>query len=66
MEYEKSCRDPVIAAALEYESATLDALATLDGTDGDAQIIACLRFVDAMPLRRVSASMRNWGYARVA
>jgi hypothetical protein len=40
--------DPVIAAALEYESATLDALRALDGTDGDAQLAACLRFVDAL------------------
>jgi hypothetical protein len=48
MEYEKSRRDPVIAAALEYESATLDALRALDGTDSEAQIAACVRFVDAM------------------
>jgi hypothetical protein len=41
-------RDPVIAAALEYESATLDALETLTGTDSEAQIAACVRFVDAM------------------
>jgi hypothetical protein len=40
--------NPVIAAALEYESATLDALRALDGTDGDAQIAACLRFADAL------------------
>jgi hypothetical protein len=33
---------------LEYESATLDALRTLDGTDGEAQIAACLRFTDAL------------------
>jgi hypothetical protein len=48
MEYEKSRRDPVIAAALEYESATLDALRALDGTDSEAQIAACLRFTDAL------------------
>jgi hypothetical protein len=48
MEYEKSRRDPVIAAALEYESATLDALRALGGTDSEAQIAACVRFVDAM------------------
>ena len=40
--------DSVIAAALEYESATLDALRALNGTDGDAQLAACLRFVDAL------------------
>jgi hypothetical protein len=40
--------DSVIAAALEYESATVDALRALDGTDGDAQLAACLRFVDAL------------------
>jgi hypothetical protein len=44
----KQSRDPVIAAALEYESATLDALRTLDGTDSEAQIAACVRFVDAL------------------
>jgi hypothetical protein len=44
----KQSRDPVIATALEYESATLDALRTLDGTDSEAQIAACVRFVDAM------------------
>jgi hypothetical protein len=38
----------LIAAALQYESATLDALATLDGTDSEAQITACVRFVEAM------------------
>jgi hypothetical protein len=48
MEYEKSRRNPVIAMALEYESATLDALEALDGTDSEAQIAACVRFVDAM------------------
>jgi hypothetical protein len=44
----KKSRDPVIAAALEYERATLDALETLDGTDREAQIAACVRFVQAM------------------
>jgi len=44
----KKSRDPVIAAALEYESATLDALRALNGTDGEAQIVACLRFTDAL------------------
>jgi hypothetical protein len=44
----KKSRDPMIAAALEYESATLDALRTLDGTDSEAQIVACLRFSDAL------------------
>ena len=48
MEYEKSRRNPVIAAALEYESATLDALRALNGTDSEAQIAACLRFTDAL------------------
>ena len=44
----KEPRDPVIAAALQYESATLDALRALDGTDSEAQIAACVRFVDAL------------------
>ena len=44
----KKCRDPVIATALEYEGATLDALRALDGTDSEAQIAACLRFSDAL------------------
>jgi hypothetical protein len=44
----RTTRDPVIATALEYESATLDALRALDGTDSEAQIAACVRFVDAM------------------
>ena len=44
----KKSHDPVIATPLEYESATLDALRTLDGTDGEAQIAACLRFTDAL------------------
>ena len=44
----KKPRDPVIAAALEYESATLDALETLNGTDSEAQIAACVRFVEAL------------------
>jgi len=44
----KQSRDPVIAAALEYESATLDALRALNGTDSEAQIAACLRFTDAL------------------
>jgi hypothetical protein len=44
----KKSHDPVIATALEYESAILDALQTLDGTDGEAQIAACLRFTDAL------------------
>jgi hypothetical protein len=39
---------PVIATALEYESAILDALRALDGTDSEAQIAACLRFTDAL------------------
>ena len=50
--------DPVIAAALEYERAILDALAMLDGTDSEAQkAAACVRFIkalqamDAMPDR---------------
>jgi hypothetical protein len=47
MEHEKS-RDPVIVAALEHESATLDALRALGGTDSEAQIAACLRFTDAL------------------
>jgi hypothetical protein len=45
---ENQSRDPVIATALEYESATLDALRALDGTDSEAQIVACLRFTDAL------------------
>lgn len=44
----KKSRDPMIAAALEYENATLDALRTLDGTDSEAHIVACLRFSDAL------------------
>lgn len=40
--------DPVIAAALEYESATLAALTTLEESDGEAQRDACLRFADAV------------------
>jgi hypothetical protein len=48
MEFDEEPRDPVIAAALEYESVTLDALRALDGTDSEAQIAACVRFVDAM------------------
>jgi hypothetical protein len=44
----KKSRDPVIAAALTYESATLDALRTLNGTDSLAQVEACLRFVSAL------------------
>jgi hypothetical protein len=40
--------DPVITMALEYESATLDAMAALEGIDTKAQIEACLRFVDAL------------------
>ena len=39
----RNCR-----GGLEYESATLDALRALNGTDGDAQLAACLRFVDAL------------------
>jgi hypothetical protein len=47
--------DAVIIAVLEYETATLDALLLLKGTDGEAQRAACLRFaravskIDAMP-----------------
>jgi hypothetical protein len=48
MEFDEEPRHPVIVAALEYESATLDALEALGGTDGDAQIAACVRFVDAL------------------
>jgi hypothetical protein len=40
--------EPTIATALEYESAVLDALRTLGGTDSEAQIAACLRFSDAL------------------
>jgi hypothetical protein len=40
--------DPVITAALEYESATLDALAGSDATYSKAQVEACLRFADAL------------------
>ena len=49
--------DPVIAAALEYESAVLDALQALQGNEVEAQKAACLRFadaaaaIDAMPAR---------------
>jgi hypothetical protein len=35
-------------AALEYEDATLEALRALDGTDGEKQVAACLRFVAAL------------------
>ena len=41
-------RDPVVAAALEYERATLRALRALSGTDGGAQRAASLRFADAV------------------
>jgi hypothetical protein len=41
-------RDPMIAAALEYESATLDALRALGGTDSEEQMAACIRFVEAL------------------
>jgi hypothetical protein len=41
-------RDPIIAAALEYESATLDALRALGGTDNEEQMAACIRFVEAL------------------
>jgi hypothetical protein len=44
----KKPSDPVIATALEYERATLDALETLAGTDDEAAIAACLRFMDAL------------------
>jgi hypothetical protein len=44
----KKPRDAVIAFALEYERATLDAVATLDGTDTEAQIVACVRYGDAV------------------
>jgi hypothetical protein len=47
VEHDKG-RDPVITLALEYESATLDALMALDGTDAEAQIAACVHFVDAL------------------
>jgi hypothetical protein len=40
--------DPVIAAALEYESATLDAVRTLEGSDGEAKRTSCLRFANAV------------------
>ncbi len=41
-------RDPVITAALEYETATLLALEALKGTDPNHQREACLRFADAV------------------
>jgi hypothetical protein len=37
--------DPVITAALEYETATLLALQALKGTDRDSQREACLRLL---------------------
>jgi hypothetical protein len=40
--------DPVIAATLEYETATLLALEALKGTDRSRQWEACLRFADAV------------------
>jgi hypothetical protein len=41
--------DPVIAEALEYESATLDALRLLEtSTDGVAQRAACIRYARAV------------------
>jgi len=51
----KKPRDPMIATALEYESATLDTLRALDGTDGRRRS-ACLHFdamaaMEAMPDR---------------
>jgi hypothetical protein len=39
----KTPRDPVIAAALTYESATLYALWALKGTDGEAELAAFAR-----------------------
>jgi hypothetical protein len=39
---------PLDRSALEYESATLDAVGTLGGTDGEAQIVACVRFTGAL------------------
>jgi hypothetical protein len=44
----KKSRDPVFVAALEYESATLNALQALAGTDDAAVIAACMRFIDAI------------------
>ncbi len=41
-------RDPVITAALEYETAILLALAALKETNRDRQVEACLRFADAV------------------
>jgi hypothetical protein len=41
-------RDPVITAALEYETATLLALQALNGTDRDSQWEACLRWADSV------------------
>ena len=40
--------DATIDAALEYESAVLHALSTLDHADTEIQIDACLRFADAV------------------
>jgi len=44
----KKPRDPVFVAALEYESAILNALQALAGIDDAAVIVACMRFIDAV------------------
>jgi hypothetical protein len=52
-------RDPVIAAALEDESATLDALRALDGTDSEEQLATCLRFVGALQVMGAMPTQDN-------
>ena len=43
-----SSGDPAIAAATEYERATLNALLVLEQTDRASKQAACLRFVKAL------------------
>jgi hypothetical protein len=52
--------DPVIAAGMEYESARLDTLAMLAGTDAEAQIAACVRFVEAMQAMEAMPDRDRW------
>ncbi|WP_448951961.1 hypothetical protein [Labrys neptuniae] len=41
-------KDPAIAAALEYEFATHDAIANLQNRKSPTQVSACLRWADAL------------------
>src|SRR5271165_4579135 len=54
--------DPVIAVAMEYETATLAALAALDRTDRREQLLACIRVSDAVQAMHALAEReRNRG-----